>query len=195
MISSHVVSTTLSKQDAFKKMILQDFFLSSSLVQSFIFQLILWSFFPMSRNNSEGRYFFHLRPTQLNADRRGNARQGRSVRRDSKSICQVSRWGPDCSLFDEKAGMLRWLTWQLRLFHRGDLGEHPSTGQPFPSGTLAPYQPSISRDFYSHSLGPIQDVHRLCIGIPLPVSLSAKSTASSELNSTKARCCRMIYTL
>ncbi|RXN29198.1 hypothetical protein ROHU_018927 [Labeo rohita] len=43
-------------------------------------------------------------------------------------------------------------------FVRGDLGEHPSTGQPFPSGTLAPYQLSISRDFNSHSLGPIQDV-------------------------------------
>ncbi len=47
---------------------------------------------------------------------------------------------------------------------------------------------------WAHS-GCAARIHRLCIGIPLPVCVSAKSTASSELDSKMARCARIISNL
>ncbi|KAL1261663.1 hypothetical protein QQF64_006928 [Cirrhinus molitorella] len=88
----------------------------------------------MSRNDSEGRYFFISAPF-------GSALTAEGMRSSDGSSEGIPNQ-----------------------FVRGDLGEHPSTGQPFPSGTLAPYQPSISGDFNSHSLGLIQDVQPEYIG-------------------------------
>ncbi len=152
----------------------------------------------MSRNDSEGRYFFISAPLGSMLTTEGmRGRDGSSEGIPNQFVSSAAEGLiAVCSMKKRNAQVT---DGTAATVSQGGFGRASHRWAAIPIRNAGPIPAIHQQGFqlpltWAHS-GCAARIHRLCIGIPLPVRVSAKSTASSELDSKKARCARIISNL